>query len=92
MTRDIASSVDFAKRAQTFLYGPASVAKWSNAMKVYCLLVFRNNALISRSVKNVPCLEVIKLFSILNSTEHEICPANKSQITNNCKFFLAKHS
>ena len=25
---------------------------------------------------------------MLNSAEHEICPANKSQITNNCKFFL----
>ena len=33
-----------------------------------------------------------KTFFMLNSTEHEICPANKSQITNNCKFFLAKHS
>ena len=35
--------------------------------------------------------EIIKLI-MLNSDEHEICPANKSQITNNCKFFLAKHS
>ena len=24
--------------------------------------------------------------------EHEICTANNSQITYNCKFFLAKHS
>ena len=31
-------------------------------------------------------------FFMLNSTEHEICPANKSQITNDFKFFLAKHS
>ena len=31
-------------------------------------------------------------FFMLNSDEHEICPANKSQTTNNCKFFLAKHS
>ena len=29
---------------------------------------------------------------MLNLAEHEICPANKSQITNKCKFFLAKHS
>ena len=29
---------------------------------------------------------------MLNSAEHEICPANKSQIINNSKFFLAKHS
>ena len=28
---------------------------------------------------------------MLKSPEHEICPANKSQITNNCEFFLAKH-
>ena len=33
-----------------------------------------------------------KTFFMLNSAEHEICPANKSQITNNCKFYLAKHS
>ena len=33
-----------------------------------------------------------KSFFMLNSSEHEICPANKSQITNNCKFFLVKHS
>ena len=31
-------------------------------------------------------------LSMLNSTEHEICPANKSQITNKCKLFSAKHS
>ena len=29
---------------------------------------------------------------MLNSAEHEICPVNKSQITNICKFFPAKHS
>ena len=33
-----------------------------------------------------------KSFFMLSSAEHEICPANKSQITNNCKFFLIKHS
>ena len=32
-----------------------------------------------------------KHFFVLNSAEHEICPANKSQITNSCKFFLVKH-
>ena len=38
--------------------------------------------------------EVIKLFFMLNSADHEhkTCPTNKSQITNNCKCFLAKHS
>ena len=29
-----------------------------------------------------------KTFIVLNSAEHEIYPAKKSQITNNCKFFL----
>ena len=33
-----------------------------------------------------------KAFSMLNSAEHKICPANKSQITNNSKFFGAEHS
>ena len=33
-----------------------------------------------------------KMIFMLNSAEHKICPANKSQITNNCKFFLATHS
>ena len=27
---------------------------------------------------------------MLYSAEYEICPANKSQITNNCNFFLAE--
>ena len=33
-----------------------------------------------------------KTSFMLNSAEHEICPANKSQITDNAKFFLAKHN
>ena len=36
--------------------------------------------------------EVIKLFFMLNSAEHEIFHAYKSQIANNAKFFIAKHS
>ena len=32
------------------------------------------------------------IFFMLNLAEHDICPANKSQITNRCKFFLAKHN
>ena len=35
--------------------------------------------------------EVTKLF-MLNTAEHETFPADKSQITNNCKFFLSKFS
>ena len=33
-----------------------------------------------------------KTFFMLKSAEHEIIHANKSQITNNAKFFLAKYS
>ena len=33
-----------------------------------------------------------KTFNMLNSAEYEIFHANKSQITNNAKFFLAKRS
>ena len=36
--------------------------------------------------------DVIKTFFMLNSAEHEICPAYKSLITNNCQFFFAKCS
>ena len=32
-----------------------------------------------------------KTFFILNSGEHEFVHANKIQITNNAKFFLAEH-
>ena len=35
-----------------------------------------------------PGPDVINIFS-LNSAEHEFFPNNKSQITNNCKVFLA---
>ena len=36
--------------------------------------------------------QVYKTFSMLYSAEHEIFPVNKFQITNSCKFLLAKHS
>ena len=32
-----------------------------------------------------------KTFFMLNSVEHEICLADKYQITKHCNFFLAKH-
>ena len=35
--------------------------------------------------------EVTKFVFIFNSVEHEICPADKSKITNKCKLFLSKH-
>ena len=37
-------------------------------------------------------LRSYKTSFMLNLTEHEIFHANKSQITNNAKFFFAKHS
>ena len=43
-----------------------------------------------RKKKNRP--QGYKTFFMLDSAEHEICPANKSQITINCKFFLAKQA
>ena len=39
-----------------------------------------------------PGPEVIKLFFMLNSAEHEICLANKSQITSNFKFYFTKQT
>ena len=35
--------------------------------------------------------EIIELFFMLSSVEHETCPANKSQIAKTCKFSLVKH-
>ena len=32
-----------------------------------------------------------KTFFMLNSAEHEICPADKYQITKQCNFFLVKN-
>ena len=45
-------------------------------------------------VKSTKCIwpRGYKTFFMLNSAEHEIFHAHKSQITNNAKFFLAKHS
>ena len=50
-----------------------------------------NSGIVRRQVlcdSNAPGAEVTKLFFMLNSAEHEICPADKSQITNNCIFFF----
>ena len=49
--------------------------------------------------QNLPGVSIhLRLYLTINRyrapklAEHEIFPANKSQITNNCKFFLAKYS
>ena len=51
---------------------------------------YASRCMISAAVPTRP--RGYKTFFMLNLAEHEICPANISQITNNCKFFLAKHS
>ena len=48
-------------------------------------------------IKNSLCFRAIwpqgyKTFFMLNSAEHEIFHSSTSQITNNAKFFLAKHN
>ena len=64
---------------------------YMNTVHDLCML---NHHISSRSEKMAFCTmkcsspKVIKLFFALSSAEYEICPANKSQITNNCKFFL----
>ena len=59
--------------------------------KIYFISYLLILSSVGCSVLNEPGPEVIKLFFMLNSAEHEICP-NKSKITNNFKLFLAKHS
>ena len=44
-----------------------------------------------QTAKVLTWLRGYKTFFMLNSAKHEICLANKSQITNNCKVFLAIH-
>ena len=41
------------------------------------------------NIHNYMCIE---LAPRLRGPEHDICPANKFQITNNCNFFLAQHT
>ena len=50
---------------------------------------FSTNTTESDTPGHYPAPRLQTLF-MLNSAEHEIFPANKSQITNNCKFFSAK--
>ena len=66
-----------------------SIAVWSPQKKI--LLNIWTALLDILSDMSEPRLRGYKTFFMLNSAEHEICHANKSQITNNCTFFLAKH-
>ena len=54
----------------------------------YCPLVYLTICWMSDK-QCTPWPRGYKTFFMLNSAEHEICPVNKSQITNNCKFFLS---
>ena len=59
---------------------------WSDCANVQSYLNLRWTYMLDCTF---PGPEVI--FFMLNSAEHEVCPANEFQIVNNCKFFLAKH-
>ena len=74
---------------------------FSTRFKLYCLNVLIPAALmnglhISWSQRITDFYQALRLLNVfmLNSAEHEICPAIKSQIIVNCKCkcFLAKHS
>ena len=56
------------------------------SIKVDVCTVFNQNICISASGRGY------ETFFTLNPAECANCPANKCQITNNCKFCLAKHS
>ena len=59
---------------------------------MYINLLFRHLKILFSNEIQLPWPWGYKTSFMLNSAEHEICPANKSQIITNCKFFLAKHS
>ena len=72
---------------------------FSTRFKLYCLNVVTPAALmnglhISWSQRITYFYQALRLLNVfmLNSAEHEICSAIKSQIIVNCKCFLAKHS
>ena len=79
-------------------------ACWSICQTKACLLMYLNCLQKSKNGKTAlsnvraiwshlkPGLGGYTTFFMLNSAEHEICPANtcKSKITNNYKFFLLK--
>ena len=74
-------------------------SRYSTRFKLYCLNVvipaaLMNGLHISWSQRIAGFYQALRLLNgfMLNSAEHEICPAIKSQIIVTCKCFLAKHS
>ena len=74
-------------------------SRYSTRFKLYCLNVvipaaLMNGLHISWSQRIAGFYQALRLLNgfMLNSAEHEICPAIKSQIIIICKCFLAKHS
>ena len=86
------------------LYSPIMVLLFANIMQIFQLLKISYACILPRSAELQLTITKLdrkvwenrargyKTFFMLNSAEHEICPANKSHITNNCKFFLSEHS
>ena len=81
------------------LRGSDTFSGEANHPKLFCLPSETKN--VEKVVSPVTMAETLpsvcgprgyKTFFVLNSAEQEISPANKSQITNNRKYFLAKHS
>ena len=81
------------------LYSLTSLSYYLEDVKLITLVgvIFVPDCQIARTLSRLGLLCLLrprgyKTCFMLNSGEREICPANKSQITNNCKFFLAKHN
>ena len=71
----------------------ATLSKWflhpeNGSRKEFAPLKGKNFLLRSSLIR----LQDYKTFFMLTSAEHEIFHADKSQITNNAKFFLAKYN
>ena len=74
---------DFPLLWQTFLCGLFIQFTWSYGALLYKVY----NTEVSKTWP-----QGYKIFFMLNSAVHEIFHTNKSQITNNAKFFLAKNN
>ena len=65
-----------------------TLIKFSHIPETCIAITFENRGFVSQFEI---WLRDDKTLLQLNTAEHEIYPAHKSQITNNCKLFLAKH-
>ena len=76
-------------RSHLIIVGRAS--NWDTKVGQLALIKTTNNNIQTAS-PHTPGPEVIKHFCMHNWAEHEVCQANKSQMNNNCQFFLTKYS